>query len=298
MNQSDVQAKKYHKKSQPITPSSPTSPFISPSHPIPHISFLTYNVWFSGKYFKERHTRIFQIIEEENPDFVCLQEVVPGFIEDFIAKNQKILNTYYVSDITGDTVGSYGVVILSKFKPFNLQLVPLESYMDRSLLMAEFLINDEIFAVGTVHLESLAMASRRRAQLITISDIMSSNFKHWTIMGDFNFDNERNFNKEDKSIPLENKVLEEIMPNAKDVWLSLFPDSPSSGKTFDVTINKMLSANEPVMRYDRIMLQSPTWHPVSAKLVGTEQIQTPSILQKNHQVWPSDHFGVLAVLSI
>lgn len=50
-------------------------------------------------------------------------------------------------------------------------------------------------------------------------------------MGDFNFDSEHNFRKND-GLPLENLSLQEYMPKAVDVWSALNADK-KSGKTFD-----------------------------------------------------------------
>jgi hypothetical protein len=60
--------------------------------------------------------------------------------------------------------------------------------------------------------------------------IIYSKFTHWILLGDFNFDSERNFELD--GLPVENNILSTVMPNAVDTWAALNPER-SSGKTFD-----------------------------------------------------------------
>lgn len=208
----------------------------------------------------------------------------------WLQKNKKLMSLYpYISDLTGSTVSPYGVMMLSRLPYTNLKFVVLESHMSRKFLMADFNINNENVAIGTVHLESLGTAPVRRSQLKTINDTLKDNYRHWIVMGDFNFDSEINFGNAPGA--LENDALAQLMPEAIDAWLYLHEESKGSGKTYDTDINKMLGSKYERMRYDRVMLQSQptetarsTWVPVNAKLIGTEPI--------SKGVWPSDHFGV------
>jgi endonuclease/exonuclease/phosphatase family metal-dependent hydrolase len=81
----------------------------------------------------------------------------------------------------------YGVMILSKwpckFYQYNFSE---NSRMGRSLLVAETIINGEPFVVSTVHLESMASAPFRKAQM-EISFPILKLFNNSMLMGDFNF---------------------------------------------------------------------------------------------------------------
>jgi hypothetical protein len=57
------------------------------------------------------------------------------------------------------------------------------------------------------------------------------NYKHWIVLGDFNFDNEINFGNAPGEV--ENEILKKIMPNAVDTWHYLHRGAPSFGKSFD-----------------------------------------------------------------
>jgi len=266
------------------------------------LSFITYNIWFDQLQFQQRNQHMLKIIQQKNPDFVCLQEVTPAFVADILLKDHWITKNYTLSDSTGSTVDPYGVMLLSKYPHQKLTVVDLPTRMDRSLLLGEYVINSVPVAVGTVHLESLSNALRREKQIEIIAKSMSG-FLHWFLMGDFNFDSERNYVLGMGA--LENDILSRHMPNAIDTWAALNPDK-SSGKTFDSDINLMLT-DEERMRYDRIMMQSippapdsqsaeissenpppensKKWVPTKIELIGTEPIV-------DKELWPSDHFGI------
>jgi len=228
------------------------------------------------------------LICDSGADIVALQEARPDFVRQ-LATHQPLRALYpHISDLTGSTIESYGVVVLSKLSPVNLRFVDLESRMGRKFLMAEFNLNNEKVAVGTVHLESLGTGPVRRSQLKTINKTLEKNFRHRIVVGDFNFDSEINWGNAPG--PIENGVLKETMPEAIDTWEYLNEENKSSGKTYDSDINAMIGKYER-MRYDRVMLHSQpkdnarsTWVPVRATLIGTEPI--------SKGVWPSDHFGV------
>jgi len=218
------------------------------------LTVLTYNVWFADLLFDIRAKTILQLILDNNPDIVCLQEVLPEFVRNHLAKDKRIRDRYkYISDTTGDSVHPYGVVLLSRYPMARLREIKLETGMGRVFLLGDFMINGSLVGIGTVHLESLGTSHIRAAQLRTIADTLTKGYDHWIVMGDFNFDSEINFAH--GLPPLENDVMKEIIPNAIDTWLYINKDK-SSGKTYDSNINKVIRKWER-MRYDRVMLQSP-----------------------------------------
>jgi len=111
----------------------------------------------------------------------CLQEVTPKFVKEFLVKDKWITSNYKVSDSDGSTVQPYGVVLLSKHAFDKLYFVKLPTYMDRSLLVAEYTINSVKFGVATVHLESLGTAPIRKQQL----EIISKHMQRWPTPGEF-----------------------------------------------------------------------------------------------------------------
>lgn len=82
---------------------------------------------------------------------------------------------------------------------------------------------------------------------VELVDNFYSNYEHWALLGDFNFDSERNFRIDDNH-PLENLMLQKNMPQALDVWDVLHADK-TSGKTFD---NGMLP-HEVVKPHNRLL---------------------------------------------
>jgi len=126
-----------------------------------------------------------RILEQSDADFICLQEVIKEFA-DIIFSQKWVQDKYFVSQ--QEMYTWYGVMILSKwpckFYQYNFNQ---QSRMGRSLLIAETIINGEPFVVSTVHLESMASAPYRKAQM-DISFSILKLFNNSLLMGDYNFD--------------------------------------------------------------------------------------------------------------
>lgn len=198
---------------------------------------------------------------------------------------------YYISDYN-QVQFDYGVLIISKFPPSEIKIYPMESRMGRCVMIANFLINETNLYIGTVHLESLMNHKKRRNQLKFIKSIMK-NYSNSLLMGDFNFDSEKNYIPSTE--PLENDNLKEIYPEYIDVWSHLNPNDP--GKTFDTTKNDLLSDhNHEVMRYDRIIMKSECWVPQKIEMVGTSPFMVDEKSKKNVHI--SDHFGLFLNIQI
>ena len=99
-------------------------------------------------------------------------------------------------------------------------------------------------------------------------------------MGDFNFCS--SWTEEQRRID----------PDYLDVWSELHADP---GYTEDPAVNRMLRkyTDKEAVRLDRVLLRSaiPGWIPVSAEVLGTAPIS-----DELPDVFPSDHFGLLARL--
>lgn len=134
------------------------------------------------------------MIEESNADFVCLQEVTAEFMEEII-KNKHIQKHYYIS---GNDIDDYGLLILSKWPVYFYEFPFSNSWMGRSLLVAEVVYKSSkplsdsnestsTFLVSTSHLESLDNKIKRSEQMDYIQHGILSGYDS-VFMGDFNFD--------------------------------------------------------------------------------------------------------------
>jgi endonuclease/exonuclease/phosphatase family metal-dependent hydrolase len=104
------------------------------------------------------------------------------------------------------------------------------------------------------------------------------------LTGDFNFCS---------SSLAENANLD---PGFVDLWPALRGGAP--GYTEDTGVNTMLAnkdGGDKTVRYDRILLRSAggVWKPRSIELLGTSPIAPAS-----PDVFPSDHFGLVAEIEI
>jgi hypothetical protein len=205
-----------------------------------------------------------------------------------------------ISDLEGSTLNGYGVVIISNnpdLIPDRFTLCDFPSMMGRKLLTAHFNVHGKRLAVGNVHLESLDSAKTRQKQLKISNAELTSNGDSCFLMGDFNFDDKRNFHL--SSTPLENDMMRETLSGWKDTWEHLKPTE--DGKTFDSVENKMIAPWHKLerMRYDRIMYRSEDWEAKHIDLAGVEPFtELPGRDKKILPVVVSDHFGLVAEYSL
>lgn len=141
--------------------------------------------------------------------------------------------------------------------------IPLFKFHDLPTNMARRLLVVELgsLAIGTVHLESLANHIIREKQLQVCAKTLAS-FPNVLLVGDFNFDSERNYVPSDA--PLENKALAKFMPDFADVWPDLRTER---GFTYDSVFNPYIGTHER-MRYDRVMARLKDWRATGIDLFG------------------------------
>lgn len=241
------------------------------------LKFVTYNIWFGDHFFSKRLAAILDLLKKTNADIIALQEVNEHSLQK-ILKTDWIREKYYISDITGSTFYSYGVLILSRVPIKSLSLYPLTSMLGRNILIAEFILNGQKLLVGTSHLESLKHSDNIRiVQLKEIFSLLNQS-ENAVLMGDLNF----------CSSWAENNRIDQ---SYKDVWSLLRPNEP--GYTEDAGINimrKQLKREEEKVRFDRVLLKGslPGWQPKQIKRLGMEPISS-----KYPDVFPSDHFGLM-----
>jgi len=270
-----------------------SSPF-PPIENLTKLSVITFNVWFSTFEWEKRAEAVIQILKEKDADFVCFQEVTLRFFGALLS-DDWLRKTYFLSDTTDRHFGEfYGTWMLSKF-PFQTlrRYQDLPTQQGRDFLAATFEINKEIFTCSTVHLESCAPSSTyRKKQLKLIFDSLQPSSTA-LLVGDMNCA---------PNYP-ENQSVDK---NYRDVWATIkcsgnqphcLPDLPTEpeedpGFTEDTQINTMRfihsGRRHRNVRYDRIFLRSETWRETDIELLGTEAI--------GEDVFPSDHFGLLAQL--
>lgn len=249
--------------------------------PLAALTLVTWNVWFAPYAFEARFRALLGVISARRPDIVCLQEIIPESLAMLLAE-PWIRDEYRISDARGDTFDSYGVVILSRLPVRALSLSELPSHMGRKLLWAELDSGAGSLVAGAVHLESLKPNRDVRAeQLSEIFPILRSAGADALLAGDFNFCS---------SWAAENANLD---PEFVDLWPALRGRAP--GYTEDTDVNTMLrnvKRKDKKVRFDRVLLRSSgAWQPRSIELLGTAPIDdaTPD-------VFPSDHFGLAAVI--
>jgi tyrosyl-DNA phosphodiesterase 2 len=239
------------------------------------LSVVTWNVWFSGFEIGPRATRLLQELDLCQPSVVCLHEVAPDFVRRLAVA--RWLEGWSASATDAETLGDYGVVVLSRFPIVEIGWHNLPSGMGRRLLVVRL---DSRLAVANVHLESLRdNAEIRAAQLEGVFTALRDE-PEVVLTGDFNF---RPTDPENALIP----------HDFVDAWAVLRPDDP--GYTIDTDVNEMRFAyksKKKQVRFDRILVRSRSLRPKTVRLIGTAAI--PNAFEEN--IWPSDHFGVHADL--
>mmetsp|Transcript_116777 Transcript_116777/g.183638 ORF Transcript_116777/g.183638 Transcript_116777/m.183638 type:complete len:311 (-) Transcript_116777:231-1163(-) len=220
----------------------------------------TLNVWFDEKLREARTGALVSVIKALHFEVVCLQEVVPE-----VAKHlMRELPEWSSSDPgDGSSVYPYGVMTLvapGGSPRFSFHELPTQ--MCRKLLVTHV----SELTVASVHLESLNNHPTRVSQLRECAKVLAP-FQNVLLLGDFNFDSDRNFDISARE-PLENGVLAQVIPEYVDLWLALRREP---GKTFDSTVNPFIRKPE-IMRYDRVMTRLTGWNAVSIEMFGDQPV--------------------------
>jgi len=241
------------------------------------VSFVTFNLWFVDMYLRERAAAVFDILTKLRPDFVCLQEVTPLFLE-LLKADPFIQSHYFLSDFQGNTVYPYGTAILSHYPISRLRVHMLPTNQGRRLLDAEVVLEKSSTGgatkkiyISTIHMESLDNEEMRIAQMKTIFPILEK-YEDSFFMGDFNFPD--NTNEE-----------HHISSKFTDVWKELNKSYPKEGEAGAAT-----TADG---RYDRIVYSSKMFVSTTVNLIGTNPIDQVT----SETVYPSDHKGLYACFS-
>jgi endonuclease/exonuclease/phosphatase family metal-dependent hydrolase len=259
------------------------------------LRIVQYNCWFADLKFDERAAGLLEILEEEQPDIVCLQEVTPRLLE--ILKMNPFVRGYSLSDSTSVTLAPYGALMMvtRRIESCAFHLHRLPTAMARRFVRAtiQLAVPDQTgvrlatLDVGTVHMESLSSSTTTRVKQIQriFSDVLNETTA--IVTGDFNFDPMDQAQQPTE----EERALQST--GARDAWAEVHgfgkpTDAQSStsargahGSAANSSFNK---------RIDRVVWQHKPSSalvitPRSIKRVGVEHI-------KGHCFRPSDHFGL------
>ena len=112
---------------------------------------------------------LLKVIEEQDPDFICLQEVTDES-RKIILENKWIQGIYSFASGNEFIENFYGCMIISKY-PCTFYERQFNSEMGRSLIIAEPSLPVN-FLVATAHFESLESALHRKEQMEVTFDLL------------------------------------------------------------------------------------------------------------------------------
>jgi endonuclease/exonuclease/phosphatase family metal-dependent hydrolase len=280
---------------------------------------MTLNVLFDqwgGKPYKEhvvcsleRYQQQFKEMKIADCDIITLNEVTTNYVA-LITQEEWVQNSYYMSDISGDTISGFGNLILSKLPIAELCLKSITKLL-RPIVCAKFSFKNTSIIVAAAHLSARKENhERRQNQVKELTAFLEQKFskEEKIILGDLNYHSE-----------------DEILPEGyTDSWQVLHPSNP--GITFNGTINKMLHEMWPLgrfygfkddikMRLDRVFLKTNDWTASEIKICFNDPLydaqQGTNIIKDilstifdsigvniarnpKHYLFPSDHFGLTA----
>lgn len=256
----------------------------APDVPAPSakLTLVTWNVWFGSYQLEERFRAVLEIVRALDADILCFQEIVAESLA-MLRDEPWIRASYQLSDAHGTTFDDYGTVLLSRLPIRSLLLHELPTGMGRALVAADIDALGGSVVVGTVHLESRKWnADRRAEQLEVVFPVLGAMGADCVLAGDFNFCS---------SWARENANLD---PDFVDLWPALRGREP--GYTEDSETNEMLRnirRKDKQVRFDRVLLRAAGGR---LRARSIERLGTAPIAPGAPDVFPSDHFGLAAVL--
>jgi len=246
-------------------------------------TIISWNIWFGLRNRETRMLELGKVVRQYDPDLIAFQEVTPELLKMLLS--QKWLREYFITDNEGRTLDSYGNVIFSKVKFFELSITALESRMGRKAILSTLLVTGSIpITFGTFHLESHLEDVPYRASQLNAFRGLTQHCPNVILVGDTNFTSDQE--------------LMTLGPRFKDTWHELYQSNPmeaikNPGLTFDTSANDM-ARNErsdlKQLRLDRCLYTHETIQPVEMKILG----QSPY----SPNEWISDHFGIMMKLRV
>lgn len=253
----------------------------------PHIiRVLSWNIdGLDQRNLTERTTAACDVILKEDPDVVCLQEVVPDSAALVLT---KFPSDRYQAFFGGDS-GYFTAVLLKRSTCFydDHQVTPFPgSVMGRNLIAVNANVKGLDFTLMTAHLESTAEhAAERQSQLRrALAEMTSAPAAHNVLFGG-------DLNLRDKDV----QAVKGLPSGVVDVWADTGSKADTK-YTWDMQLNDNLHFDgfSPRCRFDRFLFRPSTGvggggvaKPILFQTVGRERIPTC-------RRYPSDHWGILA----
>jgi tyrosyl-DNA phosphodiesterase 2 len=241
------------------------------------LTVVTYNILGDPVETKKRMPPLMKLLQDSDADVIALQEVVPWFMA-YLAK-EAWAKAYQVPKIPPENAG--GQLILSRIPIESASVHKLTGPQGRTVLIATFRIGGRRVDFATTHMESpLADGPVRAKQLDAIFPRLRT-ADDAIFLGDLNFgDGEA-----------EEKNLDAAYV---DLWKNLMPREP--GLTWNIEASDLAKKGsfpgEKSRRLDRILVRSSVWKPKEIRIIGDQPV-TPG----KKDLFPSDHFGLVGVLS-
>ncbi len=228
----------------------------------------------------QRLPAIVEHLRRCDADIIALHEATPPLLE--VLLQQDWVRSYAISESPeGQTLKPYGLLLLSRL-PFTL--VEHQYSAHKRVLVGTWQINGRSLHLAVVHLTSnrahnaLEVRAHQRSVLLEyLKTLPGDSF----IVGDFN---SRGDEQE-----------EELSQSGfVDIWTLL--QHQDAGYTFDPERNPLaalMSLSGEAARFDRILLRGENgrWMPRSMELFAEEPVA-----DTQGTLYPSDHFGIRAVL--
>ncbi|MEV3905118.1 endonuclease/exonuclease/phosphatase family protein [Mycobacterium sp. NPDC050551] len=241
------------------------------------LTLATFNMWFDEHFADHRYRAMAALLCDAMPDVMVFQEVTAPALEVFLTQSW-VREHYLASSITGDGVGNYGMLLLTRLPVDGVTYTRLPTRLDRGYLRADLTVNGAAVAVCCVHLDSGKRSARLRARQLRSLFRAVRGVDEAVLLGDFNMRDTENGR---------------ITAPFTDVWPALRPGE--DGFTEDTSINLMRfdSKNKHRhVRFDRVLVKGRRWEPVGIDLLGTRPVSAAL-----PRVFPSDHFGVVCRLA-
>lgn len=240
---------------------------------------VTYNVLADPVEADARFAALSRILQETRADIIALQEVTPRFAGRLM--REPWTQQYARAEKDGRTIIAHEFLVLSRYPVLDFRTVPLTGPQHRVMHRITIDLAGTPMAIATCHLESLLQDGPVRAVQLSVFFSDLADFSEALFMGDFNFGD----GEQPETDMLDSSFV--------DVWRAVHPDAP--GFTWDVERSAFARREsfprEGSRRLDRILIKSTRWRPAVATIIGDQPLPG-----SEGEVYPSDHFGLLAVL--
>jgi tyrosyl-DNA phosphodiesterase 2 len=242
---------------------------------LPTLRVCTFNVWFDPYESERRCAAVLDILSDTRPDVIALQEVTPRFLSNLLSA-PWVRDSYAVSR-SKLIDARYDVVMLSKLPVRHFVAHEISSDMGRKLHALTIQTTRGNLVIAGIHMESMRERTPMRLKQIEECTPILSRADCSIWLGDFN------------AAP-RSEEDEAIRCTFRDVWAEL---SEAPGYTRDTSQNAMLAKvkADRHQRIDRVFLRGDGYQPISVRMLGTAPLPNT-----DGQVFPSDHFGLIAEL--